>query len=259
MSSLFDKLNLRPGERRLVVIVAITVFILLNAFFVWPQFGEGARLQRRRKTADQSLFQFRREVAQIPEYEKKLRELQKAGAAVASEDQALNLSKTIYSQAALSGAQVVGYNALPRTASTGKTNQFFDEQAGTVTLAPTEEKALIDFLYNLGTGSSMIRVRNMTLSPDPQRHKLQGSMVVVASYARRAPARAATPATTTAVSTPARTNPPAGHTAPARPAPSPNVATKKTSLLERLWPFGKKPNAPVKTAVPARTNAPPKK
>ena len=40
MKSLFDKLDLRPGERRLVVGVGIVVFIVLNLLFVFPNFGE---------------------------------------------------------------------------------------------------------------------------------------------------------------------------------------------------------------------------
>ena len=208
MNSLFDKLNLRPGERRLVVFVAITVFVLLNAFFVWPRFGDGTRLKNRMRTAENNLHQFQREVNQTAAYQRKLAELEKAGAAVASEDQALNLSKTVFSQAALSGVQISTYGSAARTTSGTRTNQFFDEQTTTITLAPTEEKALVDFLYNLGAGGSLIRVRSMTLTHDPPRQKLQGSMTLVASYARRPPPRAVPGIA------PARTNPPAAAGAP---------------------------------------------
>jgi hypothetical protein len=37
----------------------------------------------------------------------------------------------------------------------------------------------VDFLYNLGIGSSLIRVRSFTLNPDPPRHKLQGNVTLV--------------------------------------------------------------------------------
>ena len=40
MSSFIDKLNLRPGEKRLVYIIGLVVFLLFNYFFVWPRFGE---------------------------------------------------------------------------------------------------------------------------------------------------------------------------------------------------------------------------
>jgi hypothetical protein len=237
MNSLFDKLNLRPGERRLVVIVAITVFILLNAFFVWPRFGEGTRLKNRMKTAENTLFQYQREVEKTAEYQRKLLELEKAGASVASEDQALKLSQTVLAQAALSGVQIVTYTPTPRTSTGGKTNQFFDEQSGILTIAPTEEKALVDFLYNLGIGGSMIRVFTMTLTHDPPRQKLQGSVTLVASYARKPPPRAAPAAA------PARTNAPAV----AAGAPRTTTPPRNTSTVSRAGsPFGGRTNPPSK-------------
>ena len=40
MKSAFDRLNLRPFERRLVVAVGTVVFVVLNLVFVWPYFDE---------------------------------------------------------------------------------------------------------------------------------------------------------------------------------------------------------------------------
>jgi hypothetical protein len=221
MSSLFDKLNLRPNERRLVIIVAIVVFILLNVFFVRPYFGELGRLQKRQEDARKMLEAFQDEIRKTSQYEAQLRNLREAGASVASEEQALKLSTTIHNQAALSGVQINRYTPQIRTsASVTKTNQFFEEQTGTANII-AEEKALVDFLYNLGVGGSLIRVRSMNLSPDPQRQRLQGDIVVVASYAKRPPPR---PASTTA---PARTNAPvtARSTNPAARASSPFTRT----------------------------------
>ena len=105
-------------------------------------------------------------------------------------------------------------------ASMTKTNQFFEEQSGTANVI-AEEKALVDFLYNLGVGGSLIRVRSMNLSPDPQQQRLQGDITVVASYAKKPPARPAAP---TAAS---RTNAPvtARSTNPAARASSPFTRT----------------------------------
>jgi len=269
MTTLFDKLNLKPAERRLVVFVALIVFIVLNAFFVWPKFFEWSRVQQREKTALQNLDQFRREVDRIPAYERQLRELEKAGAAVASEDQASKLQTTVYSQAALSGVQVNTYTAPPasRFGSGGKTNMFFDEQIGTIQFI-AEEHSLVDFLYNLGAGGSMIRVRQMTLNPDPPRQKLQGSITLVASFARRAAPRAS--AATTSTAAPGRPGQPAPApaAAPARAAVS-NAPAAKPSWFSRFWPFGKKTAAPTTNSsvttntarrsspFPSRTNAVP--
>ena len=43
-TSIFDKLNLRPQERRLVVIVGMVLFVLINWWFVWPFFGEWGKV-----------------------------------------------------------------------------------------------------------------------------------------------------------------------------------------------------------------------
>jgi hypothetical protein len=200
MTSLFDKLNLRPNERRLVIIVAIVVFVLLNFFFVWPHFGDWGKLQKRKREANALLIAFQDEIRKTPQYESQLTTLRQQGASVGSEEQALKLSTTINNQAALSGVQINRYVPQIRTSVTvTKTNQFFDEQSGTANVV-AEEKSLIDFLYNLGVGGSLIRVRSMNLSPDPQRQRLQGDITFVASYAKRPPAR---PASTGAARTPA--------------------------------------------------------
>ncbi len=232
--SLFDKLNLRPNERRLVIIVLIVVFIILNFIFVWPRFGDWGKIKARRTIAEQQIAQFDRETANTKGYQMKMKDLETQGAAVASEEQAVKLSTTVQNQAALSGVQVNRYDPVRQTAMSigGKTNQFFEEQSGIINFV-AEEKALVDFLYSLGTGGSLIRVRSMTLNPDPPRNKLQGNLTLVASYAKKAPARSAAPAATTG----------------AKPA-----TTSSTSAAKPASPFAKTnaPNAPAKTNTPAK-------
>lgn len=237
MSSLFDKLNLRPNERRLVIIVAIVVFIILNAIFVWPRFADWGKLKNRREGAAKTLSQYQQEVARTALYQKQFDELEKAGATVASEEQALKLSTTIHNQAVLSVVTVNNYNEIRQTsAGPGKANQFFEEKAANVNIT-ADEKALVDFLYHLGVGGSLIRVRSMSLSPDQPRYKLQGNLQVVASYAKKAPPKVAPAAT------PPKTNPPAVAAANARST----TATPK-------------PNSPfTNTNAPGRTNSPTRK
>ena len=226
--SLFDKLNLRPNERRLVIIVLIVVFIILNFIFVWPRFGDWGKIKARRTIADGLIAQYDREIANTNKYQLQMKDLERLGAAVASEEQAMKLSTTVNNQAALSGVQVNKYDAVRQTQMSigGKTNQFFEEQGGVITFV-AEEKALVDFLYSLGTGGSLIRVRTMTLNPETAaRHKLQGTLTLVASYAKKAPARSAAPAP--------------------KPA-SPGTA----SAAKPASPFAKT-NAPAKTNPPAK-------
>ena len=53
------------------------------------------------------------------------------------------------------------------------------------------EAQLVDFLYNLGSGNSLIRVRDLTLRPDPPRQQLSGTVKLVASYQKNPPKKAA--------------------------------------------------------------------
>jgi hypothetical protein len=215
LKSVFDKLNLRPGERRLVIIVMIVVFIILNFIFVWPRFGDWGKLQARRRTAQDLEHQYKRAMESTNTYMLQLKDLEKQGATVASEAQALTLSTTVQNQAALSGVQVNRYDPVRQTALStgGKTNQFFEEQSGIINVT-TEEKSLVDFLYNLGIGNSLIRVRSFTLNPDPPRQKLQGNVTLVASYAKRPPPKVVTPAATTAPPTVRSTNQPGRSASP---------------------------------------------
>ena len=221
--SLFDKLNLRPNERRLVIIVLIVVFIILNFIFVWPRFGDWGKIKARRTIAEGQIAQFERETANTKNYQLKMKDLETQGAAVASEEQAVKLSTTVQNQAALSGVQVNRYDPVRATSMSigGKTNQFFEEQSGILNVV-AEEKALVDFLYSLGTGGSLI----MTLNPEPGRNMLLGNLTLVASYANKAPPRAAAPA--------------------AKPA-----AATTTPAVKPASPFAKT-NAPAKTNTPAK-------
>ncbi len=238
MSSLFDKLNLRPNERRLVIIVAIIVFLLLNFFFVWPHFGDWGRLQQRKRDAIALLKVYQTEVDSISRYQKQLADLQQAGAAVASEEQASKLATTVNNQATLSGVQVMRSDFGGRQTSLGKTNQFFDEQRGTITVT-TEERALVDFLYNLGVGGSLIRVRSMSLNTDAPRQRLLGTIQLVASFAKKAP-----PRVTATAATPARSN---------------AAPTATSTANQRSTNTGARPNFAAARTNAARSNTPTKK
>ena len=232
MKSVFDKLNLRPNERRLVIIVMIVVFIVLNFIFVWPEFGKWGKIKARRTAAENLLRQYQREIANTTVYQGQLKDLEKQGATVQTEAQALTLSTEVQNQAALSGVQVNRYDPVRQTAMSigGKTNQFFEEQSGIINVT-TEEKSLVDFLYNLGTGRSLIRVRSFTLNPDPPRHKLQGNVTLVASYQKKAPTRVAPTVTAAATPPPVRsTNAPGRSASPFAAAPT-NTAGKTTNAV----------------------------
>ena len=79
MTSILDKLNLSPQERRLVVIVAIVVFIVLNVWLIWPEFGKVNFWTNKRGGALKDLQKFTDEVKKRTVYQRQLVELEDQG------------------------------------------------------------------------------------------------------------------------------------------------------------------------------------
>ena len=119
-----------------------------------------------------------------------VKKFENEGEFVAPEDQAINFLRTIQSQAIQSGVGIVNTSR-----QTTRTNEFFSEQTQNLDVIATDAQ-LVDFLYKLGSGASMVRVRDLELQPDASRMHLSGKIRLVASYQKNltAPARAAAPA-----------------------------------------------------------------
>jgi Type II secretion system (T2SS), protein M len=202
--------NLRPLEKRLVVGVGSVLFILLNWWFVVPHFSDLSKIDRRMKKAGTTLQVFNSELSKTNFYAKEIARLQGEGLSVPQEEQMFNFSSAVNVQAAQSGVAI---------SSSGKiqsdTNQFFVELSQNVTVV-SKEQNLVDFLYNLGSGNSLIRVRDLGLRPDPPRQQLISSIKLVASYQRKLPARGVTPARTAAPAAAPKKEEPA-KTKPAEP------------------------------------------
>jgi Tfp pilus assembly protein PilO len=99
--------------------------------------------------------------------------------------------RTIQAQAEASGVGRANYSR-----SIMHTNDaFFIEQVQNISVVATDQQ-LVDFLYKLGSGASMIRVRDLELQPDGPRQHLNANIRLVASYQKNpaAPVRAAAPA-----------------------------------------------------------------
>ena len=235
MSSLFDKLNLRPQERRLVVIVAIVVFAVVNFWLVIPMFGDYGKYQQRITDAEKKLKSYQDENARRPNYEKELKELESQGGYVPTEEAALRLSQEVNSQAALSAVTITSITPLQRQASGGKTNAFFEEAAVTVNIN-TGEKELIDFLYRLADKDMLIRAKSMQLSTDPSHMRLQGQITLVKSFQRRPPKKV------TAAAAPAATKP-----APVAPKSEPTVKPAPKPATPAVNPVPKTPIEPPAT------------
>jgi Tfp pilus assembly protein PilO len=181
--------RLSSMERRFVVGVLVVFFVVLNAMFVWPRFSEWGQMQARLDKARDTTKKFEKEIAEQPKYEKQVRAMESEGLAVPPEDQSIDFVRTIQSQAAQSSVTIVNMSARPASG----TNQFFLEKSQNVTVQSGEQQ-LVDFLYNLGSGNSLIRVRTLAIRPDPPHQALATTIELIASYQKKPQARPAAPA-----------------------------------------------------------------
>jgi hypothetical protein len=226
MKSIFDKLNLRPQERRLVVGVAIIVFAVVNFWFIIPHFGDLGRVQQKKRDTEKKLATFKAELAKKGQYERDEKRLVSIGAYLPSEEQALELQREVYQQAQQSGVMIIRSD--PSRPTTQRTNSFFEEQT-LVIVVNTGEKELVDFLYGLGKGQSLTRVSSMSLQRDPTQTKLTGNIILVKSYQKKPPRAAPATVIATAAPKPPATKP---ATKPA-PAPATNPPAANTNLARR--------------------------
>ena len=60
MQSFFDKYNLNAFERRLVVVVGLVVFLIINMALVWPQFADWGEIGKKMDQAGQKIAAFNR-------------------------------------------------------------------------------------------------------------------------------------------------------------------------------------------------------
>ena len=172
--------HLRPLERRLVVGVAVVLIIVLNAVYVWPHFSDWDNLQGRLANARRDLARDQTTIAGAAKYVAQVKDLEKAGAFVAPEDQAINFMRTVQQQASQSGVGILNTSRQ----MTHTNDAFFVEQVQNITVVATDDQ-LVDFLYKLGSGASMIRVRDLELQPDTSHLHLTANIRLVASYQKK--------------------------------------------------------------------------
>ncbi len=168
--------QLRPLERRLAVAVVVILIIVLNWIFIWPHFSDFGNLRQRGDDARQKLKLYQSVIAQTAGLQAELKKFESQGEFVAPEDQSINMMRAIQAQSLESGVFIA--NTSRQMTST---NEFFTEQKQNLTVTATDSQ-LVDFLYKLGNGASMVRVIDLELQPDGPRMKLTGQIRLVASY-----------------------------------------------------------------------------
>ena len=224
-SAYFSRLS--PLERLFIAGAIICVFVVINLVFVFPKFGKLKGIERRDRDAKAKLELYEKEIAQTDFYRTNITILEGDGASVPLEDQGVSFLQAIQSEAVKSGVIVQANNRQPE-----RTNQFFLERAQSLTTL-SEESQLVDFLYNLGTGSSQTRVRAISIRPDPSRTKLNATITLVASFQKKPPVRTAT-APVPAV------KPATKETPKDSPKPAPTPVTKPATNAAPKLPTPKK-------------------
>ena len=233
--SIFDKLNLSSGERRLVMAVLVVLMLAL-AWMVWGMIPSPGVTQNKISQAQQRLNSFTNEISKIADYEKKIGELQGLGSAVIKIEQQTDMRKFINQLTAANGVDIDS-----TTSANPKTGDFFIEQSMTIRFS-SKESDLVNFLWKLGSSDTMVRVSQMRVNPDKNRYKLSGSMTLTASYQKDVKATKPKPATE------AKAKPVA-----AKPAAKPEPAKPKAET-KPAKPSGTKPAKPSgnKRIIPSR-------
>jgi Type II secretion system (T2SS), protein M len=202
--------NLKSFEKRVVVGFGVLFFIVLNFLFVIPHFSDLSAAHERMGEAQRRLARYENELAQTNLYAAGLREFERENSDVPPEEQSLQFANTIQAQAGQSGAHLASGSHI-----TTQTNQFFLEKSQSVSVQAGEQQ-LVDFLYNLGSGNSQIRVRDLSVRPDPPHQQLQAQVKLIASYQKKATVRS-----TTSSATPSSGLTPAPQPAPKKPGTAP--------------------------------------
>jgi len=218
ISAQFSRLS--SAERWFIIIVIFVVFAVVNFWFIFPHADDWKKLGKRMTTAQATLQTFNEAIDQNGVVRAQIAKMEGENAAVPAEDQSINFLIAIQNQAVSSRVSIIANNALPQ-----RTNQFFLERIQSLTTSSGEDQ-LVDFLYNLGAGSSQIRVRSLSIRPDqPARQSLSATITLLASFQKKAPAKLAAPA-------------------PAKPAAVPAPAATKTNTTKVV------PNKPAATLAP---------
>lgn len=226
MNSFLDQLNLTPQERRIVVVIAVVVFVVLNYLLVWSHFGDLGKVRRQldetRKTIQTWNLQISKDQA-TNGYKTVLHALERQQGGGVGNYQ-VQLQRSVSDQAFKTG--VVVSEIKPAISSHPDTNEFYAEQCVKISFECTETN-LVNFLFNVGNDPAMIRVRELSLkTADANRYRLKGDALLVANYAKQPPVaapKAAAPAGKVPVVAPK----PVPAPRPAIPAPKPPINIRR--------------------------------
>ncbi|MBX3748102.1 MAG: hypothetical protein KF833_22570 [Verrucomicrobiae bacterium] len=241
MLRFFDRLNLTPSERRLVVGIAAIAFVVLNYWLVWPRFGDFREITERMEDTATKGEMYQREIARRPVYEAMLAKLQASGSALPVGEERIQFRSEMERLAREVGLMVPRWSDVQPERG-GTTNAFFEAIALTMTQVTGTEAQFVEFLYRVGSSSSTIRVKDLTLAPGSFDARSQGNTNLVGTIRLVASVqKASATGPVTATPSPAATgvpaaNPPgatAANAAPGSPHPRTNTIPSPVRTVGR--------------------------
>ena len=173
--SIFDKYNMSAGERRVVMFVLV-VLIGVLAWMAFDMIPKPEQTNVKISKIKRNLQSWQKELNSVSSYKNRIKELEGMSSAVVKEDQEVDMSRAINKLEALSGINVSRQGRV-----NSETNTFFIEKSMRIDFSGKENQ-IVDFLWKLSEGDSLVRVSEMRLRPDKNRYKLEGWMELTASY-----------------------------------------------------------------------------
>ncbi len=227
LSANFSRLS--SVERWFIIVVIIVVFAVINFVFILPRLNDWSNLTSRMTEAREKQQKYEDMIGQSGAFKAQIAKLEGENSAVPQEDQVINFLTAIQQQAGQSRISIQNNNRAPE-----RTNQFFLERAQTLATVSGEAE-LVDFLYSLGTGSSLIRVRALSIGRDPSQTQLKATITLIASFQKKPPVKAKTAAKPAAAA--AATAPKSGAKDPPKPVLNPATPAapsgSKTSTIKK--------------------------
>jgi Tfp pilus assembly protein PilO len=233
VNTFIDSLNLRPAEKRIIVVIAVVAFVVLDLLFVQPQFKAYGNIKRQLDLTRQAIAN-RSAMIEMDNnptngYKRQLEQLRKGegNSSATNYSGEIQLQTTVHRKAVEAGVNVSQYDPVNLVhLGTNAASQFFESQSIRISVEAREEN-LVNFLYSVGNDPAMIRVRELDLKPvEPNRYQLKGMITLTADYKKsdKAAATKLVPAKTlvlpkNAAKTPGPVPPKTG----APPGPPPNA------------------------------------
>jgi hypothetical protein len=180
MLRFFDRLNLNPSERRLVVVIAAVAFVVVNYWIVWPRFDDYSEITEEMDSMQRRREIFEREIARRPIYELTLRKLQEEGSVLPAGEEHIQFRSDMERLAREVGLTVPRWGQVVPERGSGGTNAFFESITLTMNQVSGTEPQFIEFLYRVGAGNSTIRVKELSLKPGNFDVRAQGRTNLVA-------------------------------------------------------------------------------